>query len=84
MLASRPRPRSSFSHSQCDQVLEETSCGCTRDLVARLGASTAGFYAIVERGRALGCPVTDVSTVCDCPRADGFACVAGRCGWHYL
>ena len=72
------------SASECGQVLRGTSCGCTRDLVARQGVSTADFYAIVERGRALQCPATDFVTVCDCPAADGFACVAGRCTWNYL
>lgn len=70
--------------SQCGQVLEGTSCGCTRDLVARNDANTTSFFLIVTRGRALGCPATDFGTPCDCPAADGFACVAGRCTWNYL
>lgn len=70
--------------AQCGQVLTGTSCGCTRDLVARLDAGTARFYAIVERGQEMQCPATEFATTCDCPTADGFACVDGRCDWNYL
>lgn len=73
------------SHAgECGQVLAGTSCGCTRDLVARRDASTANFYTIVGRGRSMQCPATDFVSVCDCPAADGFACAGGRCAWNYL
>lgn len=70
--------------AQCGQVLAGTSCGCTRDLVARLDADTASFEAIVARGRTLACPATEFGSTCDCPAADGFACVDGSCTWNYL
>ena len=69
--------------SECGQELIGTSCGCTRNLVARLGANTDGFYAIVRAGRSMACPATEFATTCDCPAADGFACVDRRCTWNY-
>ena len=70
--------------SECGQELIGTSCGCTRNLVARNGVSTVAFYAIVQAGRSLQCAATEFATICDCPPADGFACVDGRCTWNYL
>lgn len=70
--------------SDCGQPLVGTSCGCTRDLVARADADTTRFYAILDRADELGCePPGGVST-CDCPAAEGFACVANQCTWNYL
>jgi hypothetical protein len=68
---------------ECGQVLEGTSCGCTRDLVARRSSSIANFHVIVRRGQSLQCPATEFVTTCDCPAADGFACVDRRCTWNY-
>jgi len=70
--------------SDCGQPLVGTSCGCTRDLVARSDADTTRFYALLNRLAELGCePPGGVST-CDCPAVDGFACVANQCTWNYL
>lgn len=71
--------RSCTSADQCGLVLEGTSCGCTRDLVARLDAP----IAILEALRAAA-PDCGFSSTCDCPEADGFACVDGLCTWNYL
>jgi hypothetical protein len=69
--------------SECGQELLGTSCGCTRNLVARRDVDTARFYEILARGQALDCSSLGFGTICDCPPADGFACVANRCTWNY-
>ena len=68
--------------SDCGLPLPGTSCGCTRDLVARADADTARFYRLLDRVRENECSVGFVST-CDCPPADGFACVDNQCVWNY-
>lgn len=68
----------------CGQVLTGTSCGCTRNLVARRGADTGPFYTIVAQGQQLGCSATDFVSTCDCPAADGFACEQSTCTWNYV
>ena len=67
---------------ECGQVLTGTSCGCTRDLVARVGADATLFYDLVEQSQALQCDSGLIST-CDCPPANGFACDRGTCTWNY-
>ena len=68
--------------SDCGQVLEGTSCGCTRNLVARLSADTERFKALAavtidgEQCNLLG-------STCDCTETNGFACSSGRCAWNY-
>ena len=69
--------------SECGQVLKGTSCGCTRDWVARVDADPAEFYALVELAGELRCELPFIST-CDCPAADGYRCDAGTCAWNYL
>ena len=68
--------------AECGQVLTGTSCGCTRDLVARTDADTSRFYELLDIQSGLECGGF-VST-CDCPPADGFACVDSSCTWNYL
>lgn len=76
--------RSCTTGSECGQVLTGTSCGCTRDWVARLDADAAYFYDIIAQAGPLGCDLPLFST-CDCPAADGYACGAGGvCTWNYL
>ena len=75
------RIQSCTTDDQCGQVLTGTSCGCTRDLVARLDADTTRFYELLEFPGDLDCGGF-VST-CDCPPTDGFACVEGTCSWNY-
>ena len=67
----------------CGQQLVGTSCGCTRDLVARADADTTAFFALRDQAHAEDCEINDTST-CDCPEADGFACVDQVCTWNYL
>jgi hypothetical protein len=68
--------------AECGQVLTGTSCGCTRSLVARLDADTGRFEELL--GVTVdGESCSEFISTCDCPRADGFVCSAGRCGWNY-
>ena len=76
--------RSCTKNEECGQVLIGTSCGCTRNWVARLDADTTHFYELIEQGNALECDLPLAST-CDCPGTDGFECTAGGiCQWNYL
>jgi hypothetical protein len=68
---------------QCGQVLQGTSCGCTRDWVARLDADTTCFYSLIDQAELLQCDL-GLGSTCDCPGADGYACVDGTCTWNYL
>jgi hypothetical protein len=68
--------------SDCGQILEGTSCGCTNDLVARKELDTARFRSLQGRGEELECPAK--LTDCSCPEADGFICTNGVCGWKYV
>jgi hypothetical protein len=67
---------------ECGQVLEGTSCGCTRDLVARLDANPALVKTLL-RAEVDGEPCIANGSTCDCPAADGFACKNDRCTWNY-
>ncbi|TNE43133.1 MAG: hypothetical protein EP343_34570 [Deltaproteobacteria bacterium] len=67
---------------ECGQVLQGTSCGCTRNKVARNSADTTRFFAIIKKAGSLGCPLPLVST-CDCPRTYGYQCVQGVCAHKY-
>ena len=69
--------------ADCGLVLEGTSCGCTREKVARLDADTTRFYAILDRALDRQCDVP-IGSTCDCPPAGGFACVQNRCTWNYV
>ena len=69
------------SDAQCGQVLEGTSCGCTRNVVARLDADLATFETRQARMQELGCG--GMVSVCDCPPADGYVCAQGHCAWDY-
>jgi len=69
--------------AECGQVLQGTSCGCTRNWVARLDANTDAFFDLVDLGDDLGCELPFVST-CDCPAADGYSCTDNVCEWNYI
>lgn len=77
------RIRSCTDDDECGQVLTGTSCGCTRDWVARRGVDTGTFYALIDEAQALGCDLGLTST-CDCPEVSGFDCAAGTCTWDYV
>lgn len=71
------------SDAQCGQELRGTSCGCTRNRVGRLTADTGFYFDLIERANDKQCDLGLAST-CDCPAADGFACVENRCSWNYV
>lgn len=73
--------QSCTSDAECGRELVGTSCGCTRNLVARSDANTARFETIQAALAEAECD--SLVTTCDCPPADGFACSAGRCTWNY-
>ncbi len=75
--------RSCTSADECGQELTGTSCGCTRNWVARTDADTTTFYALIAESNALSCDLSLGST-CDCPEADGYACVDDVCTWNYV
>lgn len=68
--------------AECGQAMTGTSCGCTRNLVARTDADTARFYEITETMTSMQCD-PGLGSSCDCPPAEGFACVEDRCTWNY-
>lgn len=67
---------------ECGQELVGSSCGCTRNLVARADASLEGWESLMAEGGALGCDLG--GSTCDCPAAVGFACEQSSCTWNYL
>ncbi len=80
--AARADIQSCTTHAECGQPLPGTSCGCTRDLVARLDADPSSFYALLDQAELQECDV-GFDSVCDCPEAYGFQCDAGTCAWDY-
>lgn len=69
---------------ECGQVIFGSSCGCTRNLVARLDADLGRYEALYQAIIEDECDWGLIST-CDCPEADGFTCSGdGYCGWNYL
>lgn len=72
--------RSCQTDAECGQVLQGTSCGCTRDWVARIGANTRAFYDLLQDAGA--CGYAPIST-CDCPQTFGFVCDNNVCSWDY-
>lgn len=72
--------RSCTEDAECGQVLTGTSCGCTRDWVARLDADPTEFYALLDD--AASCDL-GLDGVCDCPEAYGFECADSTCAWDY-
>ena len=75
--------RSCSSDAECGTPLVGTSCGCTKNWVARLDADTTCFYSLINQAGALDCDLGLFSD-CSCPEADGFVCAGGTCAWNYL
>jgi len=71
------------SAADCGQPIPRSSCGCTRDLVARKDANLSSYLAQKAKIFELGCASEGGST-CDCPNADGFACIDNVCAWNYV
>ena len=76
------RIRSCTTAEECGQVLTGTSCGCTRDLVARNDADTTEFYELMALQVELECG--GMISTCDCPPAIGYDCVSNSCTWNYI
>ncbi|MEM6992996.1 MAG: hypothetical protein AAF721_20965 [Myxococcota bacterium] len=76
--------RSCTADAECGQVLAGTSCGCTRNWVARTDADLTDWTELQTQAAEEGCPIPGGISTCDCPAADGFACDAGICTWNYL
>jgi hypothetical protein len=70
--------------AECGQVIEGTSCGCTRNWVARTDADLTQFWAIFDEAAGLDCDWAGFGSTCDCPEADGYACIDNVCEWNYL
>ena len=75
--------RSCTTDAECGAVLEGTSCGCTRNWVASVDAELGSWRHLYNLGQELSCDLGTTST-CDCPAADGFACVENTCQWDYV
>lgn len=76
--------RSCTEASECGQVIDGFSCGCTRAWVARNDAALDELYDLAEQATTLECEWVFFGSTCDCPEADGFACVDNICTWNYL
>jgi len=66
--------------AECGQPIAGSSCGCTRNLVARNDADLTR-YVQLQADASTACGIG--GSPCDCPAADGFACVNQRCAWNY-
>jgi hypothetical protein len=84
--------RSCQIDTECGQILAGTSCGCTRDLVARKNADLAKFKDLKKTSLSLlsisstvpdACSDVAAMSTCDCPEANGFLCVDSVCKWNY-
>lgn len=69
------------SASDCIDV-PGTSCGCTRNLVVNKDVDLWFFWKVAGWMGDDGC--SPFVSTCDCPSADGFACVDGLCSWNYF
>jgi|GEM_PF-1726199 len=83
MKAALSSAQKCMSAADCGQPIPDSSCGCTRDLVARKDANLRPYLDVRSKVYALGCASEGGST-CDCPNADGFACIDNVCGWNYV
>lgn len=74
------RIQSCTRDDECGQILEGTSCGCTREWVARTDADASTFWDYVEEGTERACELP-FDSPCDCPPSPGPTCLDGVCGW---
>jgi len=78
---------------ECGKVIAGTSCGCTRNLIARKDADMTKLNRLINQYLALAsvslewpteCRQVEFASSCDCPEAIGFACKDHLCTWNYL
>ena len=70
--------------SDCGQVLKGSSCGCTRNAVARIDADVTNYFKAKSVAADNACGGSFGISICDCPQTKGFACVQNTCSWNYL
>ena len=70
--------------SDCGQVLKGSSCGCTRNAVARIDADLTNYLKAKSASVDNACGGSFGISICDCPQTEGFACVQNMCSWNYL
>jgi len=79
--------------SECGRVLKNTSCGCTRDMVARSDADLTKFNQLMKERSSIvsvsadepkECYSPSFGSFCDCPQTDGFVCKSHICTWNYI
>jgi hypothetical protein len=83
MKATLARVQQCQSAADCGQRIPGSSCGCTRDLIARNDADLTSYLGQRARASELACE-TEGGSTCDCPNANGFACIDSVCGWNYV
>ncbi len=76
--------RSCTQDSDCGQVLSGTSCGCTRNLIARNDADVSQYYRLIDQAVSQECSEALPISTCDCPQVTGVGCHQGICGWNYV
>ena len=67
----------------CGQPIPGTSCGCTRDWVANREANVDELAGLIRDAAESGCDLP-LGSNCDCPPAEGFACIDSQCTWNYV
>ena len=72
------------SVDECGQTVGFGNCGCTNATVVRIDYDIEHLESLWTEAWEMACDFTQVDGTCDCPEADGFACIAGRCTWNYL
>jgi hypothetical protein len=75
--------QSCTDHAECGQPIPGTSCGCTRDLVARTDADLTVVGELQAQAAEEACDIGGTS-VCDCPEALGFGCFDGACAFNHV
>ena len=83
MKAELARVQHCDSAAECGQPIPGSSCGGTRDWIARKDANLAEYLSLRDRVSDSGCQ-TEGGSTCDIPAADGFACTNHVCGWNHV
>ena len=83
MKAELARVQRCDSPAECGQPIPGSSCGGTRDWIARKDANLAEYLSLRDRASANDC-LTEGGSTCDLPATDGFVCTDHVCGWNYV